>query len=1073
MSSVSTQRMGKTKEKGAKTQPVTQTKSSPEGTKIADSVNPKIQPTAEQMRIAQIVNEVNKLDPDLKEKVEQVMELTGKSNDEAIVALHDCDDDFAKAVVMLLDGKQNEGEWELSGKKKKNRQTSTVKTAETNGTDVSPSNKENRVQGERSRNRDTKLREGSRNRGGPPRLNRGGSGRKWRNKESEKNERNLEDRQSSEGRHRGGRRGRGRGNRSRTFQNRVNDSFPQSIDTWTNSTAEQADANNTPMTVGNWSDFPSTEDWSEEDWTESLTETKVFTPSALSELPNNTAPEIGQRLDLATLLQQANVRSDIPSTNLSGESVMSENPSQVDHNQYSFSQYAKQAAETIKAAVGVGSVMNGSSVSHSATSVSANYQSPFSAASPLPNGQTPLNRSVEQSNNNSVHVTNSSQPLPPRSRTQKARIPPPSKIPESAVEMPDDAIQSLDVQFGALEFGADPVSFDFNTAETPSAYPESHSNQSTNSNQNTQTSTSVTLNKDTNYTMPSHSTDVTGNNTSHSSAEKDHSTSLTDVSKVTGSDSVLLTSQKDRREISGISAYGNLAGQTTTLDGTLENNSSDNPTVNSYSGHRNSATSYQSQYTGQKSSVLNSSNLTPSSNSYSNSPLSSLNNQQQNSYVSVPQSQNFAVSTSYVMGQSAYSGSTQSSGNSTYHGSQTAYNSHSVSGYGVSNFANQQGYNSSAAASSQQPLHSSSISSKLGSSLSHGVRDVQHNTAQHNYELSNVTTSALNVPALTSAVVSSCAGLIATSALGLNSSSSTTTTSVLKNSLPASVPAMLGHQYIMGQAGLPFYGYYDMQFQASTSMTGRDPNVGNVAYTGMTAKFADVKYSRGETEVAAVSTALSQGQSTQPHGQPFINPAPLPPGYGYYFPGGMMAGGIHHYAPPIFPLNSVSPATNAHGASPNAQFQKPTGYGSHSYSSVGYESLTQAQDFAKGTYGSGSQSQGKGVSAGSPDISAAVYNKNHAQLAKSYEKPGFHAGTPPPFNLAGSQTTGPLGVSSAPYAATPFIPVLAHGQHHSTLLHHHLQQDPGHPPTGPQRNTLSQQKGPGGNKQNFAYWSSN
>lgn len=43
-------------------------------------------------------------------------------------------------------------------------------------------------------------------------------------------------------------------------------------------------------------------------------------------------------------------------------------------------------------------------------------------------------------------------------------MPPPSKIPSSAVEMPGDAVNSgigfLDVQFGALEFGSDSSSLD-------------------------------------------------------------------------------------------------------------------------------------------------------------------------------------------------------------------------------------------------------------------------------------------------------------------------------------------------------------------------------------------------------------------------------------------------------------------------------------------------------------------------------------------------------------------------------------------------------------------------------------
>lgn len=61
-------------------------------------------------------------------------------------------------------------------------------------------------------------------------------------------------------------------NTTNSSSNATSDGFPNSIDTWTNSTAEQVNNNSkappagTTMSVGNWSDFVGTEDWSEEDW---------------------------------------------------------------------------------------------------------------------------------------------------------------------------------------------------------------------------------------------------------------------------------------------------------------------------------------------------------------------------------------------------------------------------------------------------------------------------------------------------------------------------------------------------------------------------------------------------------------------------------------------------------------------------------------------------------------------------------------------------------------------------------------------------------------------------------------
>uniref|UniRef100_A0A2D4HMJ4 Ubiquitin-associated protein 2 n=1 Tax=Micrurus lemniscatus lemniscatus TaxID=129467 RepID=A0A2D4HMJ4_MICLE len=135
-------------------------------------------------------------------------------------------------------------------------------------------------------------------------------------------------------------------------------------------------------------------------------------------------------------------------------------------------------------------------------------------------------------------------------------------------------------------------------------------------------------------------------------------------------------------------------------------------------------------------------------------------------------------------------------------------------------------------------------------------------------------------------------------------------------------------------------------------------------------------------------------------------------------------------------------------------FQQAGSYGQHSYG-AGYDDLTQgtvAGDYSKGPYVAATQAQnkpsgsgaGKGVSVsssntGMPDISGSVYNK-----AQTFDKQGFHAGTPPPFNLPSAlSSTGPLNpAAAAGYAPAPFLHILpAHQQPHSQVLHHHLQQD--------------------------------
>lgn len=105
---------------------------------------------------------------------------------------------------------------------------------------------------------------------------------------------------------------------------------------------------------------------------------------------------------------------------------------------------------------------------------------------------------------------------------------------------------------------------------------------------------------------------------------------------------------------------------------------------------------------------------------------------------------------------------------------------------------------------------------------------------------------------------------------------------------------------------------------------------------------------------------------------------------------------------------------------------------------------------------------------GVPDISGSVYNKtqvtnvsctltllcccavcaftNKSSLLylQSFDKQGFHAGTPPPFSLPSALGgPGPLNPGAAPggYAPAPFLHILPHQQPHSQLLHHHLAQD--------------------------------
>merc|ERR1712012_764008 len=126
----------------------------------------------------------------------------------------------------------------------------------------------------------------------------------------------------------------------------------------------------------------------------------------------------------------------------------------------SLSQYQQAATKDLKSAIGLAPGQGSLSYSSAAPGSSFASAAPGSAFSPI----------------KPAAVTNgsgsASKALP------RARLPPPSKIPSSAVEMPGDSLSNLDVQFGGLDlqFGGAPGSnnennstnFDFGAGSPPS-----------------------------------------------------------------------------------------------------------------------------------------------------------------------------------------------------------------------------------------------------------------------------------------------------------------------------------------------------------------------------------------------------------------------------------------------------------------------------------------------------------------------------------------------------------------------------------------------------------------------------
>jgi len=419
----------------------------------------KLVPTSEQLRLAQITQsaDTNK-DPQRKAKITQIMEITGKSEDEVATALFDCNWDETKAIELLLEEGGGLGGWEETGKKKtkKSDKDEASRENEDFNDDFDPTNlSDNR---ERSRNR------------GPPRLrNRGGSsvhaGRgdsDWKMRENQENERNFEG-----GRGRGGRglgprsrggghvglatRQRGRGGPRGAGGPRTDfverggapaEGLGQ-IDTWNPIGSEKQEKQDQRLrhnkdafeNAGNWGDdFP---------------DTKVFTASGSSakavgepvngsaahaapggpagSAPANNSLSYSQPIDLSSLLKTGGL-----------------------------GQYNAAASQDLKSAIGIGGGKSGGDYSGGPSLSYSSGSSPYNTA-----GSNVQLSSVPGSAFSPIKpaaVTNGSgdrgKALP------RARLPPPSRIPSSAVEMPgaggqDSGLSSLDVQFGGmdLQFG--------------------------------------------------------------------------------------------------------------------------------------------------------------------------------------------------------------------------------------------------------------------------------------------------------------------------------------------------------------------------------------------------------------------------------------------------------------------------------------------------------------------------------------------------------------------------------------------------------------------------------------------
>ncbi|XP_072227006.1 ubiquitin-associated protein 2-like isoform X4 [Leuresthes tenuis] len=1091
------------------------------------------QATAEQIRLAQMISDHN--DADFEEKVKQLIDITGKDQDESMIALHDCNGDVNRAINVLLEGSPDTDSWEMVGKKK-----GVSGQKETNQADTGEEGKENREKGGEK--------DAARRRGGAPRRGRGASrGREFRGQENglDGGKAGVAGRGAERGR-RGKGRGRGAvgvsGRRGGRFSAQGMGTFnpadyaePAQTEenygggsTWNNTgSMELEEGARLEYSAGEGTNYPpkfdsapgawrsAPEEWGTEDWNEDLSETKIFTASSVASMPlpqENVTITKGQRIDLAVLLGKTPPSSSSETENAPIEanqppslsqslvfsnskqgvplSQTSSNAPYAQHSMVSMlnkgfgevgdpkgastgttgSQFLEYKTAQTLAQLAAQHPQTGppntapSSWDTSASSLGQYdmktqpesgihtpftkrqpYQAATSASSMLdvflqdkglpPSSAVSSSSSLPQQTASSAHVVpppasslpkmaavpslgqqvspsssdaQGSSPLPLQQhklKQQKKRTSITTKIPAMAVEMPGSTdISGLNLQFGALQFGSEPVLQDYES--TPAT--TTPGNQVQNSL----------------YTSPSSESTPALSNSSQMDMYDQRASQTRRYPP-----SVSSSPQKDMQPKNGFSSMQATQSVEAAAGSAVSvKQTSDSVTPASVSSMGTLADSGSGP-----ASLLTSSNQTSLSGLGHNEdlPPSTIPPPQHNN--SHPSQQNSLAPSSVRTSNSTLmhpSVDGDSSLHSSFPSSVSAVQSSSVPSSASSVGAAQVSLGAPQA-SSVGPA-TVSAASGLGpvSSLAMGL---------------NVASMGAPSAAPATASASTTSSTIPSSATSSTTRSSAASSGKAPPNLPPGVPPLLPNPYIMAPGLLhayppQMYGYDDLQMlqtripldyysipfaTPTTALTGREGSLTSNPYSGDLSKFG-----RGDASSPAPATTLAQTQQnqTQTHHttqQPFLNPA-LPPGYSYtslpYYTGMPGLPNTFQYGPAVFPVAPTSSKQHGVNVGVNASatpFQQASGYGSHGYST-----------------GVSVTSSNTGV----PDISGSVYTKT-----QSFEKQGFHAGTPAAsFSLPSALGSGgPINPpAAAGYAPAPFMHILApHQQPHSQILHHHLQQD--------------------------------
>uniref|UniRef100_A0A8C7H166 Ubiquitin associated protein 2-like n=1 Tax=Oncorhynchus kisutch TaxID=8019 RepID=A0A8C7H166_ONCKI len=978
--------------------------------------------TAEQIRLAQMISDHN--DADFEEKVKQLIDITGKDQDESMIALHDCNGDVNRAINVLLEGSPDTDSWEMVGKKK-----GVSGQKEPGHAETGEEGKDNR---ERGAERDV-----ARRRGGAPRRGRGASrGREFRGQEN-----GLDGGKAAGIAGRGterGHRGRGRGRGSGCAQNhgffscrtfnpadyaeptQTEESYGRGS-TWNNTgNLEPEEGARIEYTAGGegtnyqpkFDSVPSawrsaTEEWGTEDWNEDLSETKIFTASSVASMPlprENVTITAGQRIDLAVLLgktppsssealgpMKASQPPSLPQSLVFSNSKqgvpLSQPPSSSTlYNQHSVvSMLSKGFSEVGDPKGGSTGTTSGSQFLEQFKTAQALAQlaaQHSQTAQPSPSSWDTSPAALGQYDMNAQPEPAAHSPFTKRQPYQStsvldAFLPPsvsslpPQSTPSSLMAPPMSSLPKMTVPPGQQVSPSSP------DAQGSSPLPlQQHKLKQ----QKKRTSITTKI-PATPVEMPG-SADISGLNLQFGVLQFGSEPVLQEYDIIPATTSPGCQVQN--------CLYTSPSSEATP---SLSNPSQ----MDMYDQRAPQARRYPTVSSPQKDIE----------NGFSSVHTQSV---EAGSAVSVKSASDSATPMSVSMATLTDSGSGPAS------------------------------------------LLTTSMQSSL-SALGHN-EDLPPNTmSQHSKYCQRVHILFL-----------------ATVYCNWRRIANIYFPSV---SPPfASQPQVYGYDDLqMLQTRIPL-DYYSIPFATpNTALTGRDGSLSNNPYSGDLSKFG-----RGDASSPAPATTLAQqtqqNQSQTHHTtqQPFLNPA-LPPGYSYtslpYYTGVPGLPNTFQYGPAMFPVAPTSSKQHGVNVGVNASataFQQASAYGSHGYN-TGYEDMGQASgsgDFCKGGYGTAvaaaasAQSKqassvsgpGVGVSVtssntGVPDISGSVYTKTQQQ---SFEKQqGFHATTPATsFSLPSALGSGgPINPpAAAGYAPAPFMHILApHQQPLSQILHHHLQQD--------------------------------